>query len=78
MKVDEVKEILIKCLTDFLTAFQERRKNITDEDVRKFLEVRKINPEPKKFEVIRIAKQEAERIAKEKEEEAKKQAAEAV
>jgi hypothetical protein len=33
--------------------------------VRKFLEVRKINPEPKKFEVIRLAKQEAERIAKE-------------
>jgi tryptophanyl-tRNA synthetase len=56
MKVEEVKEILIKCLTDFLTTFQERRKNITDEDVRKFLEIRKINPEPKKFEVIRIAK----------------------
>ena len=72
MKVDEVKEILIKCLTDFLTQFQERRKNITDEVVRQFLEVRKINPEPKKFEVIRLAKQEAERIAKEQEEEAKK------
>ena len=65
MKVDEVKEILIECLTDFTQQFQERRKKITDEEVFKFMEVRKINPEPKRFEVIRIAKQEAERVAKE-------------
>jgi hypothetical protein len=65
MKVDEVKEILIECLTDFTQQFQERRKKITDEEVMKFMEVRKINPEPKRFEVIRIAKQEAERVAKE-------------
>jgi hypothetical protein len=65
MHLDEVKEILITCLTEFLTEFQERRSKVTDEDVRKFLEVRKINPEPKKFEEIRLAKQEAERIAKE-------------
>ena len=36
------------------------------------MEVRKINPEPKRFEVIRIAKQEAERIAKEQDEAKKK------
>ena len=36
------------------------------------MEVRKINPEPKRFEVIRLAKQEAERIAKEQEELEKK------
>jgi len=56
MKVDEVKEVLIKCLTDFLAEFQERRSKITDDDVRKFLEIRKINPEPKKFEQARLAK----------------------
>ena len=65
MKVEEVKEILIECLTDFTQQFQERRKKIADENVIKFMEVRKINPEPKRFEVIRIAKQEAERVAKE-------------
>ena len=73
MKVEDVKEVLIKCLQQFLADFQERRSKVTDEDVRKFMEVRKINPEPKKFEEIRLAKQEAERIAKEAEEEAKKQ-----
>ena len=77
MKVDEVKEILIECLVDFTQKFQERRKQITDEDVLKFMEVRKINPEPKRFEVIRIAKQEAEKAAKEQEEAKKKQEAEA-
>ena len=52
---DESVEI-IKCLTDVLAEFQERRSKITDEDVRKFLEIRKINPEPKKFEQARLAK----------------------
>jgi len=56
MKVEEVKEILIECLTDFTQQFQERRKKIADEDVMKFMEIRKINPEPKRFEFIRIAK----------------------
>jgi hypothetical protein len=37
------------------------------------MEVRKINPEPKRFEVIRIVKQEAERVAKEQEEAKKKE-----
>ena len=41
---------------------------MTDEEVHRFMEVRKINPEPKRFEVIRLAKQEAERVAKEQEE----------
>jgi hypothetical protein len=29
------------------------------------MEIRNINPKPKQFEVIRIAKQDAERVAKE-------------
>lgn len=56
MKVEEIKEVLIKCLTEFLLDFQDRRSKITDEDVRKFMEIRKINPEPKKFEEIRLVK----------------------
>ncbi len=77
MKVEEVKEILIECLVDFTQKFQERRKLVTDDEVHRFMEIRKINPEPKKFEVIRLAKQEAEKIAKEQEEAAKKKAEEA-
>ena len=72
MKVSEVKEILITCLTDFTQGFQKRRAQVTDEEVMRFMEVRKINPEPKRFEVIRLAKQEAERVAKEQEEAKKK------
>ena len=72
MKVEEVKEVLIECLVEFTQKFQERRSKVTDEEVHRFMEVRKINPEPKRFEVIRIAKQEAERLAKEQEEQEKK------
>jgi len=56
MKVEEVKEILIECLTEVTQTFQQRRKTVTDEEAERFMEVRKINPEPKRFEVIRIAK----------------------
>ena len=65
MMTGDVKAILIECLSTFLTEFQERRKKITEEDVKKFMAVRKINPTPKKFEEARKAKEEAERIAKE-------------
>ena len=37
---------------------------MTDEDVRKFMEVRKINPVPKRFEEARKAKEESEKLAK--------------
>jgi hypothetical protein len=41
-----VKARLIKCLQDFVKDFQERRKKVTDEDVRKFMSVRKIDAMP--------------------------------
>jgi tryptophanyl-tRNA synthetase len=37
MLTGEVKKILIKVLQDFVADHQEKRKNITDEDVKKFL-----------------------------------------
>jgi len=61
----EVKAILIDCVNDFLKDFQEKRKKVTDADVKKFMEIRKINPVPKKFEEARKAKEEAEKLAKE-------------
>lgn len=64
MMTGEVKQILIECLSDFLKDFQERRKKVTDEQVRKFLEIRKMNPVPKRFEEARKAKEEAEKLAK--------------
>jgi tryptophanyl-tRNA synthetase len=33
----EVKEILIQILTDLVVEHQERRKKLTDEDVKKFM-----------------------------------------
>ena len=59
MLTGEVKQELIKCLQEFIHQFQERRKKVTDDDVKKFMEVRKINPFPKKFEEA-IAKAKAE------------------
>ena len=64
MMTGEVKQILIDTLNQFLKEFQERRKKVTDADVKKFMEIRKINPVPKKFEEARKAKEEAERLAK--------------
>lgn len=66
MMTGDVKNILIECLNEFLAEFQARRAKVTDEDVRKFMEVRKINPVPKRFEEARKAKEEAEKLAKEK------------
>ena len=68
----EVKAILIKCLQDFLKDFQEKRAKVTDEDVKKFMGVRKIDPFPKAW------KEEMDRraVKKKEEEEAKKKAKE--
>ncbi len=55
MMTGEVKKILIDCLNDYLKDFQERRKKITDDDVKAFMAIRKINPVPKKFEEARKA-----------------------
>ncbi len=49
MKTGEVKSLLIKCLQEFLKDFQEKRAKVTEEDVKKFMEIRKIDPFPKKF-----------------------------
>jgi tryptophanyl-tRNA synthetase len=73
MMTGEVKAILIDCINAFLKEIQDRRKKITDEDVKKFMEIRKINPVPKRFEEARKAKEEAEKLAKvQLEEESKK------
>ena len=64
MMTGEVKQILIDTLNVFLKEFQERRKKVTDAEVKRFMEIRKINPVPKKFEEARKAKEEAERLAK--------------
>ena len=42
-----MKQRLIKCLQDFVKDFQERRKKVTDEEVKKFMSVRKIDAMPK-------------------------------
>ena len=42
-----MKKRLIKCLQDFVKDFQERRKKVTDEEVKKFMSVRKIDAMPK-------------------------------
>ena len=64
MMTGEIKQILIDCLNQFLGEFQERRKKVTDEDVKKFMEIRKMNPVPKKFEEARKLKEEQEKLAK--------------
>lgn len=77
MMTGEVKALLIECVNQFLKTFQERRKKVTDEDVRNFMDkTRKIDPVPQKFKDARKAKEEAEKLAKEMEEKAKMEAAE--
>ncbi len=46
MLTGEIKAILIECLQKFVAEFQERRKKVTDEDVRHFTSVRKIEAMP--------------------------------
>lgn len=65
MLTGEIKAILIETLSKYLVEFQERRKKVTDEDVRKFMEVRTINAMPKKFEEFKKAQAEAAKKAKE-------------
>jgi len=50
MLTGEVKEVLVECLIKFLQEFQERRAKVTDEDVEKFMEIRKMSPFPKAWE----------------------------
>jgi tryptophanyl-tRNA synthetase len=64
MLTGEIKQILIDCLNEFLKDFQDKRKKVTNEDVKKFMEIRKINPVPKKFEEARKLKEEQEKLAK--------------
>lgn len=47
MTTGEIKAILIEVVQKFVKDFQEKRKKVTDEDVRKFCEVRKIEAMPK-------------------------------
>ena len=49
MLTGEVKAILIDCLQKFVASFQEKRKKVTDETVKHFMSVRKINPFPKNW-----------------------------
>ena len=69
----EIKSILIKCLQDFVAAFQEKRKKVTDQDVKHFMSVRKIEPFPKKWLQEKAEQAAALAKAKEEEELAKKQ-----
>jgi tryptophanyl-tRNA synthetase len=41
METSEIKKILIKILQNLLKEIQERRKNITDDDVKKFMDFSK-------------------------------------
>lgn len=61
----EVKNILVDCLSKFMTEFQERRKLVTDEDVKHFMAVRPINPAPKAFQELRKAEEAAKKLADE-------------
>jgi len=47
MLTGEVKALLIECLQKFVAKFQEKRKQVTNETVKQFMAVRKINPFPK-------------------------------
>jgi len=64
MMTGDVKQVLIECLNEFLAEFQERRKKVTDEDVKKFMAIRKIDPVPKKFHEARKLQEEQEKLAK--------------
>jgi len=49
MMTGEIKAILIEELQKFVKEFQERRKKVTDEDVKLFMSVRKIEALPTKW-----------------------------
>lgn len=46
MKTSDVKDLISKEIIKIVTNHQENRKKITDQDVLKFMEIRKINPFP--------------------------------
>ena len=71
----EVKAILIDVINKFLKDFQERRAKVTDEDVKKFMEVRKMNPYPKAWKEMMDKKAAEEAKKKKEKEEAKEKAA---
>lgn len=64
MLTGEVKQVLIKVLQDFVADFNEKRKRVTDEDVKKFMAVRKIDAMPTKFKEAAAADQKAQEDAK--------------
>lgn len=69
MLTGEVKKILSDTLCEFVKDFQDRRAKVTDEDVRKFMSVRPIDPNPKKWKEEldrRAAKKAEEEAAKKK------------
>ena len=49
MLTGEIKQELIKIMQEFVTDFQQKRSEVTDEDVKKFLSVRKIQKFPSKW-----------------------------
>lgn len=49
MMTGEIKEICAKVLTEFIQEYQERRKEVTDEDVKLFTKVRPIDPKSSKM-----------------------------
>mmetsp|Transcript_11813 Transcript_11813/g.19963 ORF Transcript_11813/g.19963 Transcript_11813/m.19963 type:complete len:430 (-) Transcript_11813:25-1314(-) len=87
MLTGEVKDVLIKEVQAFLKVYQERRAKVTEEEVEKFMAVRKISPYPKAWkeiieerERVQAEKEAAQKLKEEEkakrraEEEAKKQA----
>jgi len=50
MLTGEVKQLLIECLQKYVADFQERRKKVTNDIVKHFMSIRKINPFPKTWE----------------------------
>ena len=49
MTTTEVKQILIECISNFLTDFQARRAAVTDEVVAEFMSERRIDIMPDRF-----------------------------
>lgn len=68
MLTGEVKDELTKCLQAYLAEFQKRRAKVTDEDVKAFMAVRKMDPFPSawKEEMDRRAAEQAKKDADKK------------
>ena len=68
MLTGEVKDELTKCLQAYLAEFQKRRAKVTDEDVKNFMAVRKMDPFPSawKEEMDRRAAEQAKKDADKK------------